>query len=251
MTTTHQDLSARITAYLSGGGLFNPELADHDAVRDLLIECRAALEAASQPPGADWPIDMVLFCPNCGKQHIDAPEQVNEARPVLYADAWTNPAHRSHLCHDCGCIWRPADVPTNGVASVKTKGSADTWPPAARFAALSAPSPALAPVVQGEVIKAHMALVLVYAQKLMSTPGDSRVNLAAWQAVENSARALATTQAAEQREPQKPLTDAQIEDLRRDTFSTNNPYCPVDSKSMRKAVWAAERAHGIGVKGAT
>lgn len=46
-----------------------------------------------------------------------------------------------------------------------------------------------------------------------------------------------------------PLTDAEIELLRENTFSVNNPYCPVDSKSMRKAVRAAERAHGI--KGAT
>lgn len=36
-------LSQRITAYLSSGGLFNPELANHEAVRDLLIDCRAAL----------------------------------------------------------------------------------------------------------------------------------------------------------------------------------------------------------------
>lgn len=36
-------LEQRITDYLSGGGLFNPELANHHAVRDLLIECRAAL----------------------------------------------------------------------------------------------------------------------------------------------------------------------------------------------------------------
>ena len=36
-------LTERITAYLSGGGLFNPELANHDAVRDLLIDCRDAL----------------------------------------------------------------------------------------------------------------------------------------------------------------------------------------------------------------
>jgi hypothetical protein len=36
-------LSARITDYLSMGGLFNPELADHLAVRDLLIECREVL----------------------------------------------------------------------------------------------------------------------------------------------------------------------------------------------------------------
>lgn len=45
-----------------------------------------------------------------------------------------------------------------------------------------------------------------------------------------------------------PLTDEQIEKLRRETFSTENPFCPCDSKTMRKAVWAAERAHGIGIK---
>lgn len=45
--------------------------------------------------------------------------------------------------------------------------------------------------------------------------------------------------------PAVPLTDEQIEQLRENTFSVNNPFCPVDSKSMRKAVRAAERAHGI------
>jgi hypothetical protein len=35
-------LDGRITAYLAGGGLWNPELANHDAVRDLLIDARAA-----------------------------------------------------------------------------------------------------------------------------------------------------------------------------------------------------------------
>lgn len=43
----------------------------------------------------------------------------------------------------------------------------------------------------------------------------------------------------------EPLTDAQIEKLREQTFSTNNPFCPCDSKTMRKAVRAGERAHGI------
>jgi hypothetical protein len=42
-----------------------------------------------------------------------------------------------------------------------------------------------------------------------------------------------------------PLTEAAIEKLREQTFSTSNPFCPVDSKSMRKAVRAAEYAHGI------
>jgi hypothetical protein len=38
-----KDLINRITYHLSSGGLFNPELADHLAVRNLLMECRDAL----------------------------------------------------------------------------------------------------------------------------------------------------------------------------------------------------------------
>ena len=82
------------------------------------------------------PIDMVLHCPVCHAQHIDAPEFNNtrvdphpsstgEDDPAL---SWDNPPHRSHLCHKCGTIWRPADVPTNGVAAVSTRGKADNWP---------------------------------------------------------------------------------------------------------------------------
>lgn len=44
--TEGDKLPERIAAYLSMGGLWNPELADHVAVRDLLIECRAILSAA-------------------------------------------------------------------------------------------------------------------------------------------------------------------------------------------------------------
>ncbi len=43
-------LVARITNYLSAGGLFNPEAMEHDKVRDLLIDCRAALAAAPASP---------------------------------------------------------------------------------------------------------------------------------------------------------------------------------------------------------
>ncbi len=60
------------------------------------------------------PINMVLYCPSCGAQHIDEPN-----------GQWTNPPHRSHQCQDCGYIWRPADVPTNGVRATLTKGEAD------------------------------------------------------------------------------------------------------------------------------
>lgn len=40
----------------------------------------------------------------------------------------------------------------------------------------------------------------------------------------------------------KVLTDEQIEQGREATFSTNNPYCPCDSKTMRKAARWAEQA---------
>ncbi|WP_446333610.1 hypothetical protein ACRHQP_00710 [Burkholderia pseudomallei] len=96
-----------------------------DALNRLKTADWSAILAAH--PGQPEPIDMLLFCPKCGAQHVDAPEKASDDRPVLYADAWTNPPHRSHLCHACGTIWRPADVPTNGVAAIQTSGKADTW----------------------------------------------------------------------------------------------------------------------------
>ena len=42
-----------------------------------------------------------------------------------------------------------------------------------------------------------------------------------------------------------PMTEAQIERLREKTFSTSNPYCPVDRKSMLKAVRATEAHYNI------
>lgn len=93
---------------------------------------------ASSRPSADRgePIPMVLHCPKCGLQHIDEPDpgpvdlgDANEwdaKYPAWETTLWTNPPHRSHPCHGCGHIWRPADVPTTGVAAVQTKGKADS-----------------------------------------------------------------------------------------------------------------------------
>lgn len=64
-------------------------------------------------------LDVVLHCPACGTQHVDAPDPEK---------GWTDPAHRSHLCASCGCVWRAADVPTRGVAAPTTRGGEDTWP---------------------------------------------------------------------------------------------------------------------------
>ncbi|MDV3515216.1 hypothetical protein [Stenotrophomonas sp. C1657] len=78
-------------------------------------QMRPALQAAIAAQG---PVPMVLHCPRCHLQHIDAPD---ERTPD-----WKNPPHRSHLCHGCGLIWRPADVPTIGVESAQTTGKNDT-----------------------------------------------------------------------------------------------------------------------------
>jgi hypothetical protein len=61
------------------------------------------------------PVDMILFCPECTAPHIDEPRA-----------GWANPPHKSHLCHFCGAVWRPADVETNGVERIKTRGVRDT-----------------------------------------------------------------------------------------------------------------------------
>lgn len=84
------------------------------------IDCTTA-------PADPLPINMILHCPTCHVQHIDAPSKHREVRGGdLCEDEWTNPPHRSHLCSSCGATWRPADVPTNGVTSIKTKGKKDT-----------------------------------------------------------------------------------------------------------------------------
>ncbi len=75
-----------------------------------------AMNSTDRLEDAPNPINMLLFCPECHTQHIDKPEGL-----------WTNPPHKSHLCHFCETIWRPADVPTNGVQAITTSGEADTW----------------------------------------------------------------------------------------------------------------------------
>lgn len=60
---------------------------------------RALLEAAD---AIDAPIHMRLPCPECHALHIDE---------GLFATK----VHHTHACQECGCVWRPAVVPTIGV----------------------------------------------------------------------------------------------------------------------------------------
>lgn len=71
------------------------------------------------------PVDMVLYCPKCGTQHIDAPEHHADESPEC---AWTNRPHKTHLCAQCGHKWRPSDTPTNGVAATASGKDSDTAP---------------------------------------------------------------------------------------------------------------------------
>lgn len=113
--------------YTANFGSLNKSYPKGLESRDLYVACKAWDEALeTQPTLADTvlnavdaaPVDMILHCPSCHLQHVDEPD---ERTPD-----WTNPSHRSHLCHGCGHIWRPADVPTNGVAAIKTKGKKDS-----------------------------------------------------------------------------------------------------------------------------
>lgn len=101
---------------------------------DPVLKLAGIGEPKRAPAGWPWeqsepkPIDMVLHCPACGMQHIDRDEGQHmgaHADPSM----WRNPPHRSHLCRKedggCGFVWRPADVPTNGVERTKTVGKAD------------------------------------------------------------------------------------------------------------------------------
>lgn len=98
------------------------------------------------------PIDMIIFCPVCGTQHVDEPEPdsctcshrrdkhdptLDDGGPACFGEpdcpcerfvvAWDNPPHKSHLCHGCSTVFRFADVATNGVATIKSIGVNDTW----------------------------------------------------------------------------------------------------------------------------
>lgn len=81
-----------------------------------MLNCPCYDQADETVPGI-IPVPVILHCPKCLMQHID-----------VATGEWANPPHKSHLCLSCGCIWRPCDAHTMGVASVETRGEADTWP---------------------------------------------------------------------------------------------------------------------------
>ena len=112
----------------------------------------AAIQRQKAEPAA--PIDMVLFCPKCGMQHIDDDTNFQEV-------------HRSHLCRQkdagCGHIWRPADVATNGVKAVATTGKAD--------------SPLAEPAAPAVQVQPGMALVPIEPNGAMQAAGACAIRI--------------------------------------------------------------------------
>lgn len=53
-------------------------------------------------PRPGKPLEMLLWCPNCGARHLDVGE-------------FATKVHHTHACQSCGMVWRPAVVPTVGV----------------------------------------------------------------------------------------------------------------------------------------
>lgn len=113
---------------------------------------RQAVEALSreQPDLSSEPAPMLLYCPNCGTQHIDAPEEreIDRGSHIDMTCNWTNPPHRSHLCHACETTWRPADIATTGVAVIQTHGKSDTWVATAVVAPASYDMPGLRAAIE-------------------------------------------------------------------------------------------------------
>jgi hypothetical protein len=104
-------------------------------VEEVAHEAYAAMRAAA----LRRPVDMLLWCPACGAQHIDQPDPADPyPTPEKDAARWLNPPHRSHLCGACGWQWRPSDTPTNGVAALQTAGAADRPPDPTRAAYIRA-----------------------------------------------------------------------------------------------------------------
>ena len=150
MTDKTEPTAAEITAFESAyEAAINAGEVHARACRIAGLRAALNIRAAAPAPPAQEPIPMILHCPACGTQHIDA---ADEFRPVgectcrgedqceccaaneqLYREwlsegPWTNPPHRSHLCHGCGHIWRPADAPTTGVEKIATRGKNDSPP---------------------------------------------------------------------------------------------------------------------------
>jgi hypothetical protein len=90
------------------------DLLATDRSGESLVRCLRRARTKAEAWRLLTPIDMELFCPECGKQHLDVGE-------------FTTRVHRKHLCENtpegprtgCGHLWVPFQEPTRGVLRAK------------------------------------------------------------------------------------------------------------------------------------
>ncbi len=100
--------------------VIGPAAADVRADLELLLSIHerivnlAELVRILAPPIMS-PVPMLLACPACDVKHVDE-------------DEWATRPHRTHLCGACGALFRPALVPTIGVAALVEPNVVDAAP---------------------------------------------------------------------------------------------------------------------------
>lgn len=90
-----------------------------EAYAEMAREAYGACAEMARAAKATEPVPMLLWCPSCNARHIDEGE-------------FATKPHHTHACQSCGMVWRPAVVPTVGVAFLPGFKSAQsdtcTWP---------------------------------------------------------------------------------------------------------------------------
>lgn len=71
------NLTQRINDYLRSGGLFNPEMMEHDKVRDLLLDCRDRISILGAlldqvPHAIQYLPGCTTDCPRCQWEKMKA-----------------------------------------------------------------------------------------------------------------------------------------------------------------------------------
>lgn len=87
----------RISSYLGNGGLFNPEMMEHDKVRDLLIDCRAEIRRVNEESAQQ------LAACDCAAR-MDTAETHAQNKTLTRDNPFWSPAFESVMRRTAECI---------------------------------------------------------------------------------------------------------------------------------------------------
>lgn len=110
----------RITDYLGNGGLFNPEMMEHDKVRNLTMACRDEIAVLRQANAA---ANAIIA------QQADELKAVSNELPSRTPNADIRQAIAILRAADAGPIWPGPDAPDNGPAQSAVVGLASQFYP--------------------------------------------------------------------------------------------------------------------------